>query len=330
MARAIWKGAINFGLVNIPVGLYAAEKPNELKLRMLDRRNLAPIKYHRVNEKSGEEVPWDSIVKGYEYERDEFVLLSDADFKKARPEQTQSIDIVDFVDCKDIHPVYYDKPYYLVPDKKARRSYALLREAMRRSCRIGVAQVVIHTRQHLAALMVYENALVVELMRFADELRPLEEYDLPSADLKEVNLGDKELKMAERLMEEMTGDWKPEAYHDTYTESLMNYIEKRIESGQTKRMASESEVPEPGKPADVVDMMEMLKRSLRSRGSEAEDAEEETLAEGTTGRATGGGRKAAPKKPAPKSAAKKAAPKKAAPKKTSTGKSASTRGKSGK
>lgn len=324
MARAIWKGAINFGLVNIPVGLYAAEKPKELKLRMLDRRNLSPIKYHRVNEKSGEEVPWDSIVKGYEYERDEFVLLSDADFKKARPEQTQSIDIVDFVDCKDIHPVYYDKPYYLVPEKKARRSYALLREAMRRSCRIGVAQVVIHTRQHLAALMVYENALVVELMRFAEELRPIEEFDLPSADLKEVNLGEKELKMAERLMEEMTGDWKPEAYHDTYTESLMNYIEKRIESGQTKRMASESEVPEPGKPADVVDMMEMLKRSLRNRGSEADEEEEDALAEGTTGRATGG-RKAAPKKPAPKSAAKKAAPRK-----SPAGKTTSARKKSGK
>ncbi len=279
MARPVWKGQINFGLVNIPVGLYPAEKPNELKFRMLDKRNLSPIRYKRVNAASEDEVPWDQIVKGFEYESDEFVLMSDADFKKARPEATQSITITDFVDCHELHPIFYDKPYYLVPEKKSRRSFALLREAMRRTCKVGIAQVVIHTREHLAAVVVYENALVVELMRFADELRPLEEHDLPGG-IEEMGIGEKEVRMAERLIEDMIEPWQPERYRDHYRQEVMGLIQGKIESGQTHQMASEEDVPVAEEPAEVVDMMELLKRSLRSRGIEDEASEEATGTEG--------------------------------------------------
>ena len=169
--RPIWKGTINFGLVNIPVALYSAEADNSIDFDLLDKRDFSRVRYRRVNEKTGREVPWDAIVKGYEYKKGEYVALTDDDFIKANVEATQSIDILDFVDAADISPVYFDKPYYLVPLKNGQRAYALLREVLKRTGKVGIARVVIRTREHLASLLADGALLILNLLRFPHELR---------------------------------------------------------------------------------------------------------------------------------------------------------------
>jgi DNA end-binding protein Ku len=299
MPRAIWKGSISFGLVNIPVGLYSAEKREEISFHLLDRRNMARVRYKKVNEETGDEVPWDETVRGYEYEKGHYVVLTDEDLKRAAPEATQSIDIIDFVDIEEISPLYFDKPYYLGPDKKGGRAYALLRETLRRTGKAGIAKVVIRTKQYLAGVVARGDVLTLEILRYAHELRDPGELDVPTG--KE-GVSERELEMAERLVEGMVEDWEPEKYEDTYRDDLMKLIEKRVEAGQTE--GSDEPAPAPRRTEGrVVDLMALLKQSVEQRGS-------------------GGGEK----KPAKKSArkpAKKAPPKKAAPKRAAAKKSTS-------
>lgn len=276
MARSIWKGSISFGLVNIPVGLYSAEnRSEEIHFKLLERRSLSPVRYKRVSEKSGREVPWEEIVRGYEYQQGQYVVLSDDDLKRANPEATQTVDIIDFVDGEDISPLYYDKPYYLAPQKKGAKSYALLRETLRRTGKVGIAKVVIRTRQYLAAVLPQDDVIVLELLRFDDELRDTDDLELPHG---MAGVTERELEMAERLVEGMVGEWDPEKYRDDYREDVMKMIEKRVESGETEEI-DETPAPRAADDGKVVDLMMLLKRSVevsREGGGKGKGREEKS------------------------------------------------------
>jgi DNA end-binding protein Ku len=259
-ARPIWQGSINFGLVNIPVALYSAEANGSIDFDLLDRRDFSRVRYRRVNEKTGREVPWDEIIKGYEYEKGEYVALTDDDFLKANVEATQSIDILDFVDGADISPTYFDKPYYLVPLKNGRRAYALLREVMKRTGKVGIARVVIRSRQHLAALLVDGPVLVLNLLRFSHELRDPSALDVPEAGSAAGS--NQELKMAEQLVETMAGKWNPKKYRDEYHQDLLQMIDQKIKSGQTKAIEPAEPARRPKRQGKVVDIMHLLRRSM--------------------------------------------------------------------
>jgi DNA end-binding protein Ku len=264
MSRAIWKGNISFGLVNIPVGLHSADERNEMSFKLLDRRNMARVRYKRVNDKTGEEVSWDEIVKGYEYEEDQFVVLSDKDFQRANVEATQTVEITGFVEASDISPIYFDKPYYLEPLKKAGKSYALLREILRRTNKVGIAKIVIRSKQYIATVFASGNVIVVNLLRYAHEIRDAEKLNVPKESLKELDINEKEIELGERLVEAMVQPWKPEKYQDTYRADLLKLIDKKIKSGATEAIAptEEEEVKEPKRQARILDMTELLKRSV--------------------------------------------------------------------
>jgi DNA end-binding protein Ku len=258
--RAIWKGTISFGLVNIPVALFSAETDNSLDFDLLDKRDFSRVRYRRVNEKTGQEVPWKEIVKGYEYQKGEYVALTDDDFRKANVEATHSIDITDFVDAKDISPIYFDKPYYLQPLKNGARAYALLREVMKRTGKAGIAKVVIRSRQHLATLLVDGSLLILNLLRFAHELREPSGLEVPQDGGK---TGSKqELKMAEQLVESMKNVWKPEKYRDEYRQDLLELIDKKVKSGRTKSVEPAAGESKPKGPAKVIDIMHLLRQSV--------------------------------------------------------------------
>jgi len=265
MARAIWKGSISFGLVNIPVGLYSAETRDDISFKLLDKKTMSPIHYKRVSEESGKEVPWDETVRGYEFESGKYVVLSDEDLKGAAPESTQTIDIVDFVDIDEISPLYFDKPYYLGPDKKGAKAYALLRETLRRTAKVGIAKVVIRTRQYLAAVVARGEVLTLELLRYAHELRDPSELDVPGG---KAGVTDREIDMAERLVEGMVAAWDPEKYKDTYRQDLMKMIEKRVEAGQLESSPEPAPKPKADR-GNVVDLMALLKQSVEQGGKAA-------------------------------------------------------------
>lgn len=263
MARPIWTGHISFGLVNIPVSLYAAEERNDLSFRMIDSRNKSAIRYERVNDVTGEEVPWKEVVKGYEYEKGEYILVTEDDLKNIAPEVTKSIDIESFVPAADIEPQYFDKPYYLIPTRQSSKAYALLREALRDSDRVAIASVVIRTRQYIAAISAKGRALVLDLLRFHQEIRKAPEDKLPPMDLGELKIGKKEIDMAKQLIASMESEWKPERYHDEYRERLMDWIDEMVKShGATPIRHAETE-EEPA--TEVIDMMSLLKKSMEQR-----------------------------------------------------------------
>ncbi|HEU0302722.1 MAG TPA: Ku protein [Longimicrobium sp.] len=267
MARAIWKGNISFGLVNIPVGLFSAASPDELSFRQLDKRNMSPIGYKKYNKNTGEDVEGEEIVKGYEYESGHYVVLSDEDLRRANPEKTQTVEITDFVDLDDIPPLYLDKPYYLGPIGKNKKAYALLREALKRTGKVGIAKVVIRSREYLSAVVPQDDLLVLEILRYPHEIRPADDLEVPRGELKEMGINDRELEMAERLVEGMTGEWEPEKYVDSYRDDLMALINQRIESGQTDTPDETpvEEVDVEGR-GDVIDIMALLKRSVEATG----------------------------------------------------------------
>ena len=304
MARAIWKGSISFGLVHIPVGLFSAEKPDEMSFRQIDKRNHSPVGYKKYNKKTGEEVEMDQIVKGYEYEDERYVLLSDEDMKRANPEKTQTVEITDFVDLDDIEPTFYEKPYYLAPTTKNVKGYALLREAMRRTNKVGIARVVIRTREQLAAVIPIGNVLVLEILRYPHEIRATDELDVPAEDLSKVGVSQKEVDMAEMLIQGMTSEWEPDKYHDSYRDDLMALIHKRIESGNTEEI-DETPVEEAEERTDVIDIMSLLKRSVAATAKGGRAA-----ADTGAGEDEAAEEKEAPKKKAPRPAAKAAATKK--------------------
>lgn len=263
MARAIWKGHISFGLVNIPVELHTMERRSDLQFRMLDSRNNARVRYERVNEVTGEEVPWDQIVKAYEYEDDEYVVLTDEDFKAAAAEATQTVEIEDFVKRDDIDLAYFDKPYILVPGKKAEKGYVLLRETLKNAGVAGIAQVVIRTKQYLAAVVPNGNALELVLMRYDGELRKPEDFDLPDEKPSEYKIAKKELDMARSLVENMMSNWEPDKYEDEYRQKLLAWIEKKAKADGEITPPTPEEEPEPA--GEIVDFMELLQKSIKSK-----------------------------------------------------------------
>jgi DNA end-binding protein Ku len=273
--RVLWKGAISFGLVHVPVSLYPATRSESLSFDMIDKRDFSPVGYKRYNKRTGEEISRENIVKGYEYEKGEYVVVSDEDFKQANVEATQTVDIVAFVDAAAVAPYYYDTPYYLEPGKRGEKGYSLLREVLRKTGRVGIANVVIRSKQHLAALIPLERMLLMNTLRFAHEIRPASELSLPEEGLH--GLSEKEIAMAERLVDDMTEkNWDPTQYKDTYTSDLMAQIEKKIQSGQTHAITPVSgEDAQPRKGAEVIDLVSLLRRSLEKKGKGAEPGEED-------------------------------------------------------
>ncbi len=269
MARSMWKGAISFGLVHIPVELHPATSEHSLDLHMLDRRDFSPIGFKRYNKNTGKEVSWDDIIKGYEYADDEYVVLSDEDLRRANPEATQTIDILAFVDAGEVPLVYYEQPYYLAPGKGGDKVYALLRETLRDVGKIGIANVVIRVKQHLAALVCVEDAIVLITLRYPDEIRPTDELKIPGEHSKAALVTAKELQMAKALVEGMSEKWKPQQYHDTYREDVMALIKKKVKANQTKTITKPE--PEKQKPAksNVIDLVSLLQASLGKKPAAA-------------------------------------------------------------
>jgi len=256
MPRPIWKGGISVGLVNIPVSLYAAsETSEEIGFRQLHRKDLAPIQYRRVCSAEGAEVPWGEIVKGYEYDKGQFVLISDEDLAKARVEATQAIDVRDFVPADAIPWTFFENAYYVEPAKQGFRAYALLREALKESGRVGIGTIVLRQREHLTALRPTEDVLVLAMMRFAQELRSPDTLSLPRG----TAVDPREMTLARQLIDTLAADWKPEQYRDTYTDVLRGAIQQKIEGKEITAPAAKPR-------AEVVDLMEALRRSVEERG----------------------------------------------------------------
>ena len=271
MARAIWNGAISFGLVTIPVQLVSAVRSQRPRFHLLHAKDESPVHYERVCQSEGKPVGWEDLVKGYEYEKGQFVVLTKDDFKTAALEKTKTVDILDFVDPKEVDERYFETPYYLQPGKGADRAYALIREAIRDSGKIGVAKIILRDAQHLAALEVIGDALVLTMMRFSDELADLGDFRFP----KTGDIRAAELKMAKQLVESLSGKWEPEKYTDEYRDNLMRIIKGKLK-GKTPRL-KERETPQQ---AEVIDLMARLRASL----------------EGTTGKGKGARTPAAKKK----------------------------------
>lgn len=259
--RAIWKGSISFGLVNIPIALFPATRKEELRFRLLRQKDLSPVNYKRVAEADGKEVPWHEIVKGYEYEKGKFVVLKDEDFQRVDLEATQTVDIQDFVELDEIDPMFFYKPYYLEPQKGGDKAYALLRKVLADSGKVGIAKVVIKTRQYLAGVKAKDSVLVLELMHFAEELAEPDKLNVP----KKIEPGKREMDMAKSLVQTMTSKWNPDKYHDDYREALMEVIEEKVESGGKEI----EEKPKPKKaPSKVIDLVAVLQESLaQTQGS---------------------------------------------------------------
>jgi DNA end-binding protein Ku len=254
MASTLWTGSISFGLVTIPVSLVTAEVHEELDFTLLDRRDDSPIGYQKISKRTGKPVPADRIV-------------SDADLRRASPERTQRIDVLSFVERAEIPPVYFDRPYYLEPARGGERGYALFREALRRRDRVAVATVVVKTRQHLAAIVVQDRVLVLDLLRYASELRDPSRLRVPGPGVKGVS--ERELKMAERLIDEMTEPWNPERYRDEYRDELLAFIKKRGRAGKLAAAPEEEEEPVRHPRADVIDIADLLQKSLADKGARA-------------------------------------------------------------
>ena len=265
--RAIWKGSISFGLVNIPIALYPATKTEDLNFRLLRGSDMSPVNYRRVAEKDGKEVTWDEIVKGYEYEKGRFVVIKEEDFRRVDVEATQTVDIVSFAALDEINPVFFHKPYYMEPEKGADRAYVLLRDALRKTGKVGIAKVVIKTRQHLAAVKPQDDGLMLELMHFPAELRDPEDFRQP----RDARIAAKELEMAKSLIGTMTEKWDPEAYHDEYREALKEMIGRKVSEGDKFEHKSAPR-RSPGKVIDLVAVLEESLRAGKSSGAKTKKA----------------------------------------------------------
>ncbi|HEX6413264.1 MAG TPA: Ku protein [Burkholderiales bacterium] len=261
MARGLWKGAISFGLVNVPVELHSAKRrTSELDMTMLDKRDLAPVGYKRVNKATGKEVPWAEVVKGYEYRNDKYVVLSDEDFRRANPEAAKTVDIQAFVELADIAPQYFETPYYLIPGKRGEKAYALLRDTLKKVGKAGIATVMIRTKQYLAALIAQDELLVLNTLRYHDELKKASEFEIPDA-----KVSAKEMDMAMRLVDDMADKWQPARYKDTFKDDLLKRIEEKVEAGQTEEITEPEKGAREPKSADVVDLMSLLKKSIEKK-----------------------------------------------------------------
>lgn len=266
MARPIWNGTLSFGLLNIPVSLMSGEKRTDLSFRMLDARDKSPIRYERVNAETGEEVPWKDIVKAYEYDKGSYVVLEQEDIKSAAPESHDAIEVESFVDADAIGPQYFEKPYVLVPAKKAEKGYVLLRETLSKTGKIGVARVVIRTREHLCAVLPQGDALMLMMMRYPQELVDVDDYNIPVGKSGDYRVNAKELQMAEALITSMESDWSPGDYKDEFRSRLQKVIEKRIKAkGGTVRKPEEDESLHEDATTNVVDFMSLLQKSIDAK-----------------------------------------------------------------
>jgi len=297
MARPIWSGTLSFGLLNVPVSLMTGERSVDLHFRMLDSRSNTPVRYERVNAETGEEVPWKEIVKAFEYAKGSYVVLEPEDIKSASSEGREVVDVKAFVDADSIGPEYFEKPYFLVPGKKAEKGYVLLRETLKRTGKIGIARVVIRTREYLAAVMPRGDALMLMLMRYPQELVDASEYKIPEGEASQYRVSGKEIEMAEQLIESMSDEWKPADYRDEFRDRLRKVIEKRMKSKGLVTPPSEEEEEAPENAAtNVVDFMSLLQQSLASnKRTPAKKAPAKTTRKATVKSAG----KTAPRKKAP-------------------------------
>jgi DNA end-binding protein Ku len=287
MPHMIWKGAISFGLVHVPVQLYPATRSEKVGFNLLDKRTIDPIGYRQINKRTGKEVTRDNIVRGYEYEKDRYVVLTDEEIRAANPESTQTVDILAFVEAPDISFLYLDTPYYLAPDRKGEKVYALLRDAMKESGKVGVASVVLHNRQHLAALIPAGPVLALNTLRWAEEVRSLDEFKLPDESAKKSGVTARELDMAKKLIDDMSDAWDPYEYKDTFRDDILALVDKKVRAGKIEEVM-DIETPRKSRPsADILDLSDLLKRSLgRGKGKPAaraarntEDAEQAEAAD---------------------------------------------------
>jgi len=266
MARPIWTGTLSFGLLNVPVSLMSGERSVDLHFRMLDSRSNTPVRYERVNAETGEEVPWKEIVKAFEYEKGNYVVLEPEDIKSAASEGREAVEVEAFVDAESIGPEYFEKPYVLVPGKKAEKGYVLFRETLKRSGKIGIARVVIRTREYLSAVVPKGDALMLMLMRYPQELVDTDDYRIPAGAASKYRISAKEMQMAEQLIDSMSDDWKPENYRDEFRDRLRKVIEKRLKSKGVVTPPAEDETKTPeNATTNVVDFMALLQKSLASK-----------------------------------------------------------------
>ena len=263
--RVLWKGAISFGLVHIPIALHSATSEQGLNFDWLDKRTMDPVGYKRINKKTGKEVDKENIVKGIEYEDGEYVILSQEEIAAAYPKSTQTIEIESFVDAGDIPFLYLERPYYISPINKGAKVYALLREVLIKTGKVGIAKVVIQTKQHLAVLMPCGPALVLDLLRWGDEVRDWEELDLPAEGVKAAGLNEKEMKMGEQLVRDMGGKWNPADFSDSFKEQILKLVEEKVKAGKTESVRPiEKADDDSGSSARIYDLTEMLQRSLHN------------------------------------------------------------------
>lgn len=262
--RSIWKGAISFGLVNIPVSLYLAEERNDLKFSLIDKRDDGKIRYQRINETTGEEVAYENIVKAYEFDDGDYVVMTDEDFEQADVEATKTVDIETFILREELNFMYLEKPYFIAPTKGGEKPYVLLREAMEKTGKIAIARVVIRTKAYLAAIYSSDNILVLNLIRFHDELRSADELKIPDS----VKISKKEMDLAESLIEGMTAQWKPEDYEDEYKDAVMKRIEAKAKKKGKEELPEEEKAEDSGS-GKVVDIMDLLKKSVEAKKTDA-------------------------------------------------------------
>lgn len=266
MSRVIWKGAVSFSLIHIPVSLYAASRDAALDFDLLDKRDFAPVGYQRFNKDTGKTVEWDDIVKGYQYEKGEYVVMNDEDFKQANVEATQTIDIQGFVAPDAIGAAFYSTPYYLAAGKRGEKVYTLLREALVKSGTVAIGMIVVRTRQYVCSVAPAGKTLMLNTLRYADEVLPPEPYAPAAGTLDQAKVSQREFAMAVKLVEDMRQEWRPENYHDTYREDLLRRIESKVKAGKTKTLTAATAKPRERRTAEVIDLGELLKRSLAQRG----------------------------------------------------------------
>ena len=321
MPRTIWKGAVSFGLVHIPVALVPATTRQGIDFDWLDKRSMDRVGYKRINKTTGEDIDSENIVKGVEYEKGNYVVISDDEIKAAHPKATQTVDIVAFVDAKDISFLYIDTPYYLTPDRRGEKVYALLRETLIETGKVGIANVVLRNKQHLAVVMPLGKALVMNTLRWANEVRGVEYLEMKDEAL-DADLNPRELDMAKRLVEDMSEEWNPAQYKDTFQDKIMDLVETKAREGKIEAVGGPEEAVD-RRSADVIDLTELLKRSLAGKpAKKAASAEEDDEAEQASEE------QAPPKRASGKSTASKKAPPKSTTSKTASGSKSTTTSKS--